>query len=162
MTEPDFHNVAVDMHTYQCFGDYWNNIHVDSAAGRGKHFDASCAYAHDVSARYHWTFSGEWSLGNAGPWNWENPEYVEFLRLWLLSQIDAYEYTEKGYGWYFWNAKIAGDHHQEWNYLYLLDHGVAPSNLCERETFCIFKEDEEGQLVETGYNITMAGELLHD
>jgi len=160
MTEPDFHNVAVDMHTYQCFGDYWNNIHVDSAAGRGAHFDASCAYAHDVSARYHWTFSGEWSLGNAGPWNWNNPEYVEFLRLWFLSQIDAYEYTEKGYGWYFWNAKIAGDHHQEWNYLYLLDHGVAPSNLCQRETFCIFKEDKNGNLLETSYNKTMAGQLM--
>ena len=128
MTEPDFHNVAVDMHTYQCFGDYWNSVHVDTAAGRGVHFDVSCAYAMDVSSRYHLTFSGEWSLGNAGPWNWNDPEYVEFLRLWFLSQIDAYEYSEKGYGWYFWSGKIEGGY-SEWNYLHLLETGVAPSNL---------------------------------
>merc|ERR1711892_619099 len=154
MTEPDFHNIAVDMHTYQCFGDYWNNVHVDTGAGRGVHFDASCAYALDVSARYHWTFSGEWSLGNAGPWNWNNPEYVEFLRLWFLSQIDAYEYSEKGYGWYFWSGKIQG-RYPEWNYLHLLETGVAPANLCERETFCIFKEDTNGNLLETSFNKTM-------
>ena len=154
MTEPDFHNVAVDMHTYQCFGDYWNSIHVDTAAGRGVHYDVSCAYAKEVSARYHWTFSGEWSLGNAGPWNWNDPEYVEFLRLWFLSQIDAYEYSEKGYGWYFWSGKIQGGY-PEWNYLHLLETGVAPANLCERETFCIFKEDTNGNLLETSFNKTM-------
>jgi len=155
MTEPDFHNVAVDMHTYQCFGAYWNSIHVDTAEGKAVHFDASCAYAKDVSARYHLTFSGEWSLGNAGPWNWNDPEYVEFLRLWFLSQIDAYEYSENGYGWYFWAGKIQ-DGSPEWNYLYLLETGVAPSNLCERETFCTFTKDGEGNLLETGYNKTMA------
>ena len=31
---------------------------------------------------------------------------VEFLRLWLLAQMDAYEYSEKGAGWFFWSAKI--------------------------------------------------------
>ena len=30
---------------------------------------------------------------------------VEFLRLWMLAQMDAYEYTEKGAGWFFWSAK---------------------------------------------------------
>ena len=46
----------------------------------GAHYDASCAYALDVAARTHWTFSGEWSLGNAGPWDWNSPDYTNFLR----------------------------------------------------------------------------------
>ena len=33
-------------------------------------------------------------------------QQVEFLRLWLLAQMDAYEYSEKGAGWFFWSAKI--------------------------------------------------------
>ena len=46
----------------------------------GAHYDASCAYALDVAARTHWTFSGELSLGNAGPWDWNSPDYTNFLR----------------------------------------------------------------------------------
>jgi hypothetical protein len=46
----------------------------------GAHYDASCGYALDVADRKHWTFSGEWSLGNAGPWDWNNPDYTNFLR----------------------------------------------------------------------------------
>jgi hypothetical protein len=46
----------------------------------GVHYDVSCAYAHDVEQRAHWTFSGEWSLGNAGPWDWNSPDYTNFLR----------------------------------------------------------------------------------
>jgi hypothetical protein len=45
------------------------------------HFDVSCEYTKDVSSRYYCTFSGEWSLGNAGPCNWNDLEYVEFFRL---------------------------------------------------------------------------------
>jgi hypothetical protein len=25
-------------------------------------------------------FTGEWSLGNAGPWDWTNQDYTNFLR----------------------------------------------------------------------------------
>ena len=39
--------VEVDMHTYQCFGDFWNAVHNDDA-GKGLHFDVSCAYAYQV------------------------------------------------------------------------------------------------------------------
>jgi len=160
LTAPDYQNVAVDMHVYQCFGDYWNSIHNDDA-GKGVHFDYSCGYAQDVKDRYHWTFSGEWSLGNAGPWDFNDPNYVEFLRLWFLSQIDAFEYTEKGNGWFFWSAKIENDYsYGEWNYLSLLDRGVAPANLCQRETFCIFKENSNGELIETSYNKTMASKAF--
>ena len=37
----------VDMHTYQCFGDFWNAVHNDDA-GKGLHYDVSCAYAYQV------------------------------------------------------------------------------------------------------------------
>ena len=36
----------------------------------------------------------------------QNSLQVEFLRLWLLAQMDGYEYSEKGAGWFFWSAKI--------------------------------------------------------
>jgi len=143
------------MHTYQCFGPLWNAVHNDDA-GKGLHYIVSCAYAYEVRDRYHWTFSGEWSLGNGGPWDWSDPTYVEFLRLWLLAQMDAYEYSEKGTGWFFWSAKIQGESSKEWNYLSLLEHGVAPADLCSRETFCILEEDERGNLLSTSYNATMA------
>jgi len=155
MVAHEFENVSVDMHTYQCFGDFWNAVHNDDA-GKGLHYDVSCAYAYEVRDRYHWIFSGEWSLGNGGPWDWTDPTYVEFLRLWLLAQMDAYEYSEKGAGWFFWSAKIQGDSSKEWNYLSLLENGVAPADLCSRETFCILEEDQQGNLISTSYNATMA------
>ncbi len=46
----------------------------------GVHYDVSCAYAHEVEQRTHWTFTGEWSLGNAGPWDWSSQDYTNFLR----------------------------------------------------------------------------------
>ncbi len=155
MVAPEFQSVSVDMHVYQCFGDWWNSIHNDDA-GKGIHFDESCKYALDVKDRYHWTFTGEWSLGNAGPWDFNDPSYVEFLRLWFIAQIDAFEYGEKGFGWFFWAGKIEGTGYPEWNYLGLLEKGIAPENLCNRQTFCIFKEDKMGKLISTSFNQTLA------
>ena len=40
-------SAQVDMHTYQCFGDFWNAVHNDDA-GKGLHYDVSCAYAYEV------------------------------------------------------------------------------------------------------------------
>ena len=106
--------------------------------------------------RYHWTFTGEWSLGNAGPWDFNDPSYVEFLRLWFLAQIDAFEFGEMGFGWFFWTGKIEGTGYPEWNYLGLLEKGIAPENLCNRQTFCIFKKDNMGRLISTSFNQTLA------
>jgi len=156
MVAHEFENVSVDMHTYQCFGPFWNAVHNDDA-GKDLHYLVSCAYAYQVRERYHWTFSGEWSLGNAGPWDWSDPTYVEFLRLWMLAQMDAYENTEKGAGWFFWSAKQQGEtNNREWSYLSLLQLGVAPADLCSRETFCILEEDADGNLLSTSYNASMA------
>merc|ERR1712037_938276 len=49
-----------------------------------------------------------------------------------------------------------GESSKEWNYLSLLEHVVAPADLCSRETFCIPEEDEQGNLLSTSYNATMA------
>ena len=43
-------------------------------------------------------------------------QQVEFLRLWLLAQMDAYEYSEKGAGWFFWSAKIQVIYSLKFNY----------------------------------------------
>ena len=44
---------------------------------------------------------------------------VEFLRLWLLAQMDGYEYSEKGAGWFFWSAKIQVILHNDKNEYFL-------------------------------------------
>ena len=136
----------VDMHTYQCFGPFWNAVHNDDA-GKDLHYLVSCAYAYQVGERFLWsllTLVGSrtipldifwrmeswecWPLGLEWPhlrmvhfmssgFFFKNiksglqgqhlipTSQVEFLRLWMLAQMDAYEYTEKGAGWFFWSAK---------------------------------------------------------
>ena len=44
----------VDMHTYQCFGPFWNAVHNDDA-GKDLHYLVSCAYAYQVGERFLWS-----------------------------------------------------------------------------------------------------------
>ncbi len=39
---------------------------------------------------------------------------------------------------FFWTAKTENNCAPEWDYLFLLQNGVVPQNLCQRETFCKF------------------------
>ena len=40
---------------------------------------------------------------------------------------------------FFWTAKTENNCAPEWDYLYLLQNGIVPQNLCQRDTFCQFK-----------------------
>ena len=51
----------------------------------------------------------------------------------IRAQMDAYEV---GQGWFFWTAKTEDNCAPEWDYLFLLQNGIAPDNLCTRTTFC--------------------------
>ena len=49
--------------------------------------------------------------------------------------MDAYE---QGDGYFFWTAKTEDNCAPEWDYLFLLQNGIAPPNLCERDVYCTF------------------------
>jgi glucan 1,3-beta-glucosidase len=60
-------------------------------------------------------------------------EYKEFLRKYMLVQMEAYE---AGAGWFFWTAKTEDQSAPEWDYLFLLENGIAPKNMCKRTKIC--------------------------
>merc|ERR1711915_154368 len=162
--EDGYKDISVDMHRYQCFGDYWSAI-ADMPESWWTHLDASCAgYVENINATWP-TFTGEFSLavtdcqkyltgGYRTPYdpqasdtacqyynsNWStySDQYKKFLQQYFLAQIDSYEYGENGAGWFMWTMKTENNCAPEWDFLFLLENQVIPSNLCERETFCSF------------------------
>lgn len=60
-------------------------------------------------------------------------EYKAFLADFMLAQMDAYE---QGDGYFFWTAKTEDSCAPEWDYLFLLRNGIAPADLCNRDTYC--------------------------
>ena len=65
-------------------------------------------------------------------------DYKNFLRKYMLLQIEAYETSA---GWFFWTAKTENHTAPEWDYLFLLENGVAPQNLCAKENLCSDKSN---------------------
>ena len=47
-----------------------------------------------------------------------------------------YQVQNGGAGWFFWTAKTENHSAPEWDYLYLLEKGIAPKNLCAKENLC--------------------------
>ena len=146
--------VDLDWHEYQCFGAYWNDL-ADVPWGWDTHIDTTCKWGDDDRALP--IFTGEWSLavtdcqqylngGYADPYippdasesaceyynsdfsSYPN-EYKDFLRKFFLAQTEVYE--KKGVGWFFWTAKSENNCAPEWDFIYLLDSGIIPANLCE-------------------------------
>merc|ERR1712168_40314 len=163
--EEGYQGISVDMHRYQCFGDYWAG-QADSSDGWWNHIEASCS-AHQDNINATWpTFTGEFSLAvtdcqkylNGGystpyipplaleaarqyynsDWDTYNDYYKDFLQQYFLAQIDAYEYGKKGAGWFMWTMKTENNCAPEWDFIFLLEKGIIPANLCERETICDF------------------------
>ena len=46
----------------------------------------------------------------------------------------------QGAGWMMWTMKTEDQCAPEWDFIMLLEKGVIPVNLCERETYCSFTE----------------------
>ena len=159
-----YKDISVDMHRYQCFGDYWSAV-ADLPESWWKHLEASCAgYVENINATWP-TFTGEFSLavtdcqkylagGFVTPYNpsasdtacqyynsdWStySTYYQKFLAQYFLAQIDAYEYGENGAGWFMWTMKTENNCAPEWDFIFLLEKGIIPANLCQRETYCDF------------------------
>ena len=162
MSENDgYYNVALDMHNYHAFGG-WNDV-AQQPDGWQQNLAAACDYPNYIGHQTLNTFTGEWSLavtdcqkyldgGYANPYDpvainstceyydsdFDNfpPEYISFLRDFMLAQMDAYEQAWDG--WYFWTAKTEDNCAPEWDYLFLARNGIAPLNLCNRPTYCQF------------------------
>jgi glucan 1,3-beta-glucosidase len=156
----DYPGTGLDLHNYQCFGDYWNAL-ADDPNGWYTHLDAACDYVWETGVQTLHTVCGEWSLavtdcqkyldgGYGNPYEPPNAsqsaceyyngnfttypaEYRDFLRQYMVAQMDAFEAAD---GWFFWTAKTENNCGPEWDYLLLLQNGIAPQNLCERETYC--------------------------
>jgi len=153
-------NVDLDAHTYQCFGGYWNEVAL-SPNGWNTHLETSCAFGNDIASSPMNTWVGEFSLSVTectkylsggymidyippdndislceyynNDWSTYPEEYKDFLRKFFLAQIDGFE---QGAGWIFWTGKTENNSSPEWDYLFLLQQGVMPADLCSRDTYC--------------------------
>lgn len=160
-----FEGISVDMHLYQCFGGFWND-QADQPNGWWVHLNESCRYHEDVASATWPTFTGEFCLAvtdcqkylNGGfhtpyvppdaskeacafydaDWSTQSEDYKQFLRQYFIAQIDAFEYGDNGVGWFMWTMKTEQNCAPEWDFMFLLEQGVIPDNLCTRETYCNF------------------------
>ena len=53
----------------------------------------------------------------------------------LLLQVAVMMYFLAA-GWVFWTAKTEDHCAPEWDYLFLLENGLVPADLCNRDTIC--------------------------
>jgi len=164
MSEADgYSGVSVDQHIYQCFGEYWNTI-ADLPEGWPIHLETSCAYANDAINHTLPTFTGEFCLAvtdcqkylNGGfhtpyvppdasemacahynsEWDTYSDYYKEFLGNYFLAQIDAFEHGPNGVGWFMWTMKTEHNCAPEWDFIFLLEKGIIPADLCNRDSYC--------------------------
>ncbi|TRY71084.1 hypothetical protein TCAL_17391 [Tigriopus californicus] len=155
-----FENVMLDLHEYHAFGEYWNNLAEDNA-GWSTNIDTSCGFKTVMTESTMDVVVGEWSLANQDcqkyldggydtPYHPPNgspdtcayyikdfSEYTDdhkgFLRNFMAAQMDSYE---AGDGYFFWTAKSEDNCAPAWDFLFLLEQGIAPQNLCERPRIC--------------------------
>jgi len=154
-------DVDIDAHHYQCFGgaNHWAEL----PDGWTRHLEAACKYGEDILSSPLPTWGGEFSLaitdcqkylqgGLVTPYDPQSsdktceyynsdfstfaPEYKQFLKDYFLAQIDSFESGPNGIGWTMWTMKTEDSCAPEWDFLFLLEHGILPSNLCDRDSYC--------------------------
>ena len=67
------------------------------------------------------------------PFDKMDDAYKTGLARFINAQMDAYE---AGAGYFFWTFKTENNCAPQWDFLFLLENGIAPANLCERESVC--------------------------
>jgi len=160
-----YSGVQIDLHEYQCFGGYWNDL-AEQNDGWWAHLGAACAHGNDVEQIYHDSVTGEFSLavtdcqkyldgGYADPYvapaasaetcayynsdfGTFTEDYKDFLKNFFLAQIDGFEKGDRGVGWYFWTAKTENNCAPEWDFLFLVQNGIIPQDLCSRQSYCTY------------------------
>ena len=56
----------------------------------------------------------------------------------MTAQMDSFEFGDNGLGWFFWTAKTENHCAPEWDLIFLIESGIAPSDFCSRDTYCNF------------------------
>ena len=152
--------LELDLHEYHAFGEDWNGL-AAQPNGWEENLKATCEYGpSNVATQTLPTFIGEWSLavcdcqefldgGYANPYVPPNAEAStcayyngnfstypqdcrDFMKDFMLAQMDAGELNK---GFFFWTAKVEQNAGPEWDYLQLLAEGIAPADLCTRDTY---------------------------
>jgi len=104
LTEPEFHNVAIDIHRYQCF--VREDIDLDVYGHIKKTVIDWKNEADNINLdRGIWTYVGEWSLGidlHVAPVNINDFQTTVTYRAYAATQLATYE---KYLGWFFWSYK---------------------------------------------------------
>jgi len=127
MMPPNYTNVVIDLHTYQCF-DGWLAQQPDAT-----HIDVACNSAFGkVDGHLHPTFTGEWSLAYQSPYVGVEPypqteEKKLFLKRYGMAQRSSYEKAGRSLGWFFWNFKT--EDAIVWDYLGGVNGGWLPCQL---------------------------------
>ncbi|SHF77449.1 glucan 1,3-beta-glucosidase [Caldanaerobius fijiensis DSM 17918] len=109
MSEPEFSNVILDTHMYQCFTDEDKNKdvlgHVEKALKRKEEL-------YEIGRQLP-TYVGEWSLGLDGNSlrGLSTFQKEAAMRAFGSSQLLGYENAA---GWFFWSYKIEVDSNNEW------------------------------------------------
>ncbi len=134
LQEPEFRNVALDIHRYQCFdkGDIGLDIfgHIRKSA-----VDLRLEADEIIRDSGYQVYCGEWSLGldpkmvslwSEGPFNHELNKMDEFqlsvvYRAFASAQLLTFE---KYLGWFFWTYRTEAS--PEWCYRDCVDQGLIP------------------------------------
>jgi len=122
MQEPDFSNVILDTHLYQCFDEESHK----RTAQQQLEFAINRKNALDEMQRDELpTIVGEWSLSLPGRAMRDlSPLQVSSVtRAYADTQLLNYEGTR---GWFFWSYKLQSS--SEWNFRYCVNRGWLPDN----------------------------------
>ena len=124
MKEPEFSNVLVDTHLYQCFTPDMAPL------GIGDHLQIAIARRQQEIADFEqqfWTIVGEWSLGLPPGAFQEQDEFSKNLsiRAYGAAQLMSYERCR---GWFFWSYKLEPGIGSGWNFRECVERGWLPAS----------------------------------
>lgn len=120
MRGPEYRNVVLDTHFYQCFTDEDNNL--DMSGHLMKAIEQRGAEIKEMS-EYFPIIIGEWSLGispNYALRGMNNIQLDAASRAYAAAQLLSYE---NAFGWYFWSYKLENDEMHTWNFRKCVEHG---------------------------------------
>lgn len=122
-THNTFENVVLDVHLYQCFDDAFTKA--------GLQYNLSYPLEQQV-AKIKWISSfvrcivGERSLGLNPSLFTGTDHFVQHVAYRSLAANQLFAF-EQGFGWYFWNFKIASDY-EHWNFRKLVESQIMPND----------------------------------
>lgn len=127
MCSPEYKNVILDTHFYQCFSDE------DKMLDMSRHlYKAYVERAEDIKemSEFFPVIVGEWSLGIDAAHALKGMNRVQVdaaSRAYAAAQLLAYE---TAHGWFFWSYKLENNDMPAWDYRKCVENGWLPGKLC--------------------------------